>query len=170
MAELSISEFDWGLHSELVKGFHEDLVLLSFPHGHMPREDFLELFRSSDKDGLPAYTRVLREAYDEGVDGMFVWEMDGEAVGWSWLRVHENEFFPEGVYGEICEIHIVPGRRGEGIGTRMMIHAFDWLRARGVNTARVETAATNVAALRLYERFGFEPNYVVLQAELGEGG
>ncbi len=101
---------------------------------------------------------------------MFIWEMDGEAVGWSWLKVHENEFFPEGVYGEICEIYIAPGRRGTGIGTRMMIHAFDWLRARGVKTARVETAATNDAALRLYERFGFEPNYVVLQAELGEGG
>ncbi len=51
MAELSLSEFDWELHSELVKSFHEDLVLLSFPHGHMPREDFLELFRSSEKDG-----------------------------------------------------------------------------------------------------------------------
>ncbi len=117
MAELSISKFDWGLHSELVKGFHEDLKLTSFPHGHMPQEDFLELFRSSEGDGLPASTRVLREAYDRGDDGMFVWDMDGEAVGWSWLRVHENEFFSEGVYGEICEIYIAPGWRGEGIGT-----------------------------------------------------
>ncbi len=46
----------------------------------------------------------------------------------------------------------------------IMIHALDWLRVRGVKTVRVETAATNVTALRLYERFGFEPNYVVLQA------
>lgn len=163
-----MSEFDWSLYSELVKGFNEDLVLLSFPHEHMPREEFLKLFRSSEKDGLPAYTRVLREACDEGEDGMFVWETDDEAVGWSWLRVHENEFFPDGVYGEIYKIYIVPGRRGEGIGTRMMIHAFDWLRARGVKTVRVETAATNEAALRLYERFGFEPNYLMLQTDISK--
>ena len=37
--------------------------------------------------------RELRKAYDEGKDGMFIWEEDDEVVGWSWLRLHENEFF-----------------------------------------------------------------------------
>jgi hypothetical protein len=48
--------------------------------------------------------RGLRKAYDEGKDGMFIWEIEGEVVGWSWLKVYENEFFKEGVYGEINEI------------------------------------------------------------------
>lgn len=57
--------------------------------------------------------RILRKAYEEGKDGMFTWKL-GEAFGWSWLKIHENEFFEEGAYGEANEIYVVSKWRGKG--------------------------------------------------------
>jgi ribosomal protein S18 acetylase RimI-like enzyme len=108
----------------------------------------------------------LRKACDEGKDGMFVWEIADEVVGWSWLKVHENEFFKEGVYGEINEIYVVPRLRRKGVGNTMMIHAHNWFKEKGVNTIRVETAASNKAAITFYKKFGFKPHYISLQKEL----
>ena len=133
-------------------------------------ETYRQLLRSSEKHGLPAYMRVLRKAYDEGKDGMFIWELDGEVVGWSWLKVHENEFFKEGAYGEISEIYVVSKLRRKGVGNILMIHAHNWFKERGVNTIRVETAASNKTAIRFYKKFGFKPNYLSLQKELSKEG
>lgn len=101
-----MKRFSWENHSEMVKGFHEDIVISSFPPKHMTIEVFHEKLRRSEEHGLPAYMRELQRTYDEGKDGMFIWEIEGEVVGWSWLRLHENEFFEEGVYGEINESYV----------------------------------------------------------------
>jgi len=92
-----MKRFSWKRHFEIIKGFHEDIVVSSFTPKHMSMETYREKLRRSGKHGLPAYMCGLRRAYDEGKDGMFVWEIAGEIVGWSWLKVHENEFFKGGV-------------------------------------------------------------------------
>ena len=126
----------------------------------------MQLLRSSEKNGLPAYMRTLKVAYEEGKDGMFIWELKGKIVGWSWLRIYENEFFKEGAYGEINEIYIVPEWRGKGIGKILMKHAEDWFRNKGIKTVRVEALATNEKALAFYRKHGFKPNYITLQKEI----
>ncbi|MGD2201274.1 MAG: GNAT family N-acetyltransferase [Candidatus Bathyarchaeota archaeon] len=166
MDEISFREFDWERHSDIVKGFHEDIVTSSFLPRHMLFEDYLRLLRSSEEHGLPAYMRGLRQAHEERKDGMFVWEREGETVGWSWLKVHENEFFREGIFGEVNEIYVVPRWRQKGFGRTMMEHALEWMRTRGVRTIRVETVASNHAALKFYEEYGFKPNYMILQKEI----
>ena len=168
MDGLAVKRFSWKHHSEIVKGFHEDIVVSSFPPKHMSMEKYLQLLRRSEKHGLPAYMRVLRKAYDEEQDGMFIWELDSEVVGWSWLKVHENEFFKEGAYGEINEIYVVQKFRRKGMGKAIMIHAHNWFKEKGVNTIRVETVASNKTAIMFYKKFGFKPNYISLQKELSK--
>jgi ribosomal-protein-alanine N-acetyltransferase len=97
---------------------------------------------------------------------MFVWENGKDVVGWSWLKVHENEFFREGVFGEVNEIYIVPRWRRKGLGRSMMEHALGWMRDKGIRTVRVETATSNEAALKFYKEYGFKPNYMILQKEI----
>ena len=70
--------------------------------------------------------RMLKAAYEEGKDSVFIWKLEGKIVGWSWLKIYENKFFKEGAYGEINEIYIVPEWRGKGIGKVLMKHAEDW--------------------------------------------
>ena len=168
MDRLVMKRFSWKRHSEIVKVFHEDIVVSSFPPEHMSIEIYRQKLRRSEKYGLPAYMRELRKAYDEGKDGMFIWKIAGEVVSWSWLKVHENEFFKEGVYGEINEIYVVPKLRRKGLGDTMMIHAHNWFKEKGVNTIRVETAASNKTAIRFYKKFGFKPHYLSLQKELSK--
>jgi GNAT superfamily N-acetyltransferase len=160
--------FSWKRHSEIVKGFHEDIIFSSFQPKHMSMEMYRQKLRSSEQHGLPVYTRGLRKAYDEGKDGMFIWEVEGEVVGWSWLKVYENEFFKEGVYGEINEVYVVPKFQRKAVGKTMMIYAHTWFKEKGVNTIRVETAASNKTATILYEKFGFKPYYIALQKELSK--
>lgn len=166
MNTLEVKKFSWISHSEIVKGFHEDIVVSSFQPEYMSMETYLQLLRRSEKHGLPAYMHSLREAYDEGKDGMFIWMIDSEIVGWSWLKIYENEFFKEGVYGEINEIYIIKKFRGKGIGKAMMIHAYNWFKRKGVNIVRVETAASNKTAIKFYEKFGFKPYYISFQKKL----
>ena len=80
----------------------------------------------------------------------------------------KNEFFKEGVYGEINEVYVVPKFQRKAVGKTMMIYAHTWFKEKGVNTIRVETAASNKTATILYEKFGFKPYYIALQKELSK--
>ena len=57
-----------------------------------------------------------------------------------------------------AELHInaLPEARGRGVGSALMARFLDCLRARGVPGVQLGTTARNTAALRLYERFGFQ--------------
>jgi ribosomal-protein-alanine N-acetyltransferase len=46
--------------------------------------------------------------------------------------------------------------RRQGIGERLLIALLDMARARGANEATLEVRPTNMAARRLYEKFGFK--------------
>jgi len=67
-------------------------------------------------------------------------------------------FFAErGSKGELAIESIVvhPAMRGKGIGTRLLKAVFDFARARGFGSVRLEVVDTNPDARRLYERMGF---------------
>ncbi len=164
--KLILRHFSWDLHSEIVKTFHEDIVVSNIRPEHITEQEFKVLLRTSEKHGLPAYMRALREAYDKGEDGMFIWEVEGRVIGWSWLKVYQNEFFKEGVYGEINEIYVIPEWRNRGIGKRIIEHALSWFKDKGVRTIRVEVLASNDEAIRFYKKFGFKPNYMSMQMTL----
>ena len=48
----------------------------------------------------------------------------------------------------------LPTAQGQGVGTRLMLAATDWCRVRRLNTLRVATQLSNLAAMRLYLRCG----------------
>jgi len=53
------------------------------------------------------------------------------------------------------ELYVVPERRGEGHGRRLMETALDVARQRGATTMELGTAVSDVAARGLYESLGF---------------
>jgi len=58
--------------------------------------------------------------------------------------------------GELANIAIIPERRGSGLGARLLDHVMEVARVRGVEKLFLEVRASNVAAIGLYERVGFE--------------
>jgi len=66
-------------------------------------------------------------------------------------------FVERGSKGELAIESIVvhPAMRGQGIGTRLLKAVFEFARAKGFGSARLEVVDTNPDARRLYERMGF---------------
>ena len=80
----------------------------------------------------------------------------GELVGSCWTRVHE----PTGADPELGEIFVIgvhPRHHGHGTGAALVLAGLDHLAAQGVATGMLWVEADNAAALRLYDRLGFEP-------------
>ncbi|MBB4660677.1 GNAT family N-acetyltransferase [Conexibacter arvalis] len=55
----------------------------------------------------------------------------------------------------LAELYVVPERRGEGLGRALMTATLELARAEGADTIDLGTSEDDVAARRLYERFGF---------------
>jgi ribosomal protein S18 acetylase RimI-like enzyme len=59
-------------------------------------------------------------------------------------------------YGEIKRMYMRPGFRGLGHGKLLLDHLADYARSRGVGVVRLETGIHQAAAIRMYERAGFQ--------------
>ncbi|MEC9346598.1 MAG: GNAT family acetyltransferase [Pseudomonadota bacterium] len=57
-----------------------------------------------------------------------------------------------------------PGRRGQGIGRKLVAAAEDWLRERGCPKVELLVRDGNLAALGFYERIGYEEQAVTVKA------
>lgn len=59
-------------------------------------------------------------------------------------------------YGELKRMYVRPRFRGLGFGRLLVDHLADHARAHGVGLLRLETGIHQTAAIRLYERLGFQ--------------
>lgn len=87
--------------------------------------------------------------WDYDLDASLVARDEGEDVGICMLAVRGADAWIGGV-------GIVTGRRGEGIGERLMREAEAAARERGVERLWLEVLVQNEPAIRLYEKLGFE--------------
>lgn len=58
--------------------------------------------------------------------------------------------------GTISGVYVRPALRQQGIGRRLMQACTDWAQARGVEQLKLAVVNTNIAAIRLYARCGFQ--------------
>ena len=58
----------------------------------------------------------------------------------------------------LARVTVAPFFQGSGVGTRLLAHAFEGYRRRGLNMISLNTQADNSASKKLYQRFGFRPN------------
>ncbi len=59
-------------------------------------------------------------------------------------------------YGEVKRMYVRPQFRGLGFGSLMLNHLAEHARQQGVEVLRLETGIYQLAAISLYERFGFQ--------------
>lgn len=58
--------------------------------------------------------------------------------------------------GELANIALTPDRRGEGLGSHLLRRVMGIGRDRGVQKLFLEVRASNLGAIDLYQRFGFQ--------------
>jgi putative acetyltransferase len=80
----------------------------------------------------------------------FVLRANGTPAGCGGIQLFGSE------YGELKRMYVRPGFRGLGYGKLLLDHLSDYARAHGVGVLRLETGIHQPAAIRLYERTGFQ--------------
>lgn len=99
---------------------------------------------------LPWPERSFRfEITDNPASRAWVAELDGRIVGMivAWLLVDE---------AHIATIAAHPEFRRQGIASRLLIHALEYMRSEGARTSVLEVRESNAAAQEMYRKFGFE--------------
>jgi ribosomal protein S18 acetylase RimI-like enzyme len=87
--------------------------------------------------------------------GAWLIESAGETVGYLVLTICFSLEF-HGRFALLDEFYLVDSARGQGIGTLALGFVEQECRIRGLKAVRLEVGRTNLRALGLYRRAGFE--------------
>jgi GNAT superfamily N-acetyltransferase len=88
----------------------------------------------------------------------FVAEEQGRVLGYLHAQVEANDpAYETPRFGVIVDVIVCEDRRREGIGTRLLESAKEWLSSTGVNEYRVAIPAASADAAHLFERDGVAP-------------
>ena len=79
----------------------------------------------------------------------------GQVIGFCWIVLYNPG---TGLEGEVAELYVAEGHRGQGVGEMLVREAVRLFAERGVTLGYVWTRADNEVAIRLYANAGFEPN------------
>ena len=97
-----------------------------------------------------SFWRAALAEWDPELDAVFLAEEAGEAVGFACVRREAEAAGPL-----LDNLHVLPERKGEGIGRRLIRAAAAWLAAKEPGAAlRLGVWKDNVAARRFYARLG----------------
>ncbi len=105
---------------------------------------------------------VRRELYLEllAEPGAFVQiaEVAGAPVGYALVHMRgPEESWTTGPVAELETLAVLPGHRGNGIGTALVEAVYGELRRLGIGHLGVGVIAANAEAIRFYERLGLMP-------------
>ena len=107
---------------------------------------------------------ALREWPDQEA---FVAEVDGAVVGL--CHVQGVRLLASDGYVEIQALVVSSACQGQGIGKRLVAHAWDWAFARGYERVRLRSNVVREAAHAFYEHLGFEKAKASYAFELRRG-
>jgi putative acetyltransferase len=80
----------------------------------------------------------------------FIARVDDKAVGCGGVAFFDG-------FAEVKRMFVRKASRGDGVAQALLAHIESVTRAAGVELLRLETGVRQPAAMRLYERFGFQP-------------
>ena len=126
----------------------------------------------------PEQGRVSRADLDELIaedwfdaDDFLLLRIDGELVGYCWLKVTGDAAETDSAdgsdnadnVGEFYVVGVDPQRQGEGLGRRLTVAGLAWLRQRGIRSSHLYVDGDNTAAVKLYRSLGFVDHSIDIQ-------
>jgi ribosomal protein S18 acetylase RimI-like enzyme len=100
-------------------------------------------YPSASRHGL-SVERLLSEAV-----AFFVLRSQGTPAGCGGVKLFDG-------YGELKRMYLREQFRGQGFAQMMLDHLAGYTRAQGITTLRLETGIHQHAAIRMYQRAGFQ--------------
>jgi GNAT superfamily N-acetyltransferase len=117
--------------------------------------DAIALINELEAHLEPLYPSASRHGYSveklivQAV-AFFVLRADGSPAGCGGIQMVGTE------YGELKRMYVRPSFRGLGFGKLLLDHLADYARGHGIGLLRLETGVHQEAAIKLYEREGFQ--------------
>lgn len=93
--------------------------------------------------------RLIKEFEDNSFLKHFVYEIDGEILGFYIISNIADLV-------EIFTIAVDKGHREEGIGYKLLDHIINYAKENGASEIWLEVATKNIAAINLYQKYGFK--------------
>jgi len=138
----------------LQKDHDEDVRLLTW----LLNETFNEHFNFRPDTVEEVRSFLFSDLYFDKVKEIFFAELDGESVGYIGAGIDEKYNLEKNVLrGDIFTIGVLKKHRRIGIGARLMLHALETFRAKGMTKATLGVDDYNpTKAIGLYEKVGFK--------------
>jgi mycothiol synthase len=101
---------------------------------------------------------LLQRENEEWFDaaGFLLHERDSRLAGFCWTKLHQPDPLVVDIDGEIYVIAVHPDFHGMGLGKSLTIAGLQYLHSIGASRGMLYVDATNHAAVRLYEKLGFQ--------------
>ena len=138
----------------LQKDRDEDIELLTW----LLNETFNEHFNFRPDTVEEVRSFLFSDLYYNKVKEIFFAELDGESIGYIGAGIDEKYNLEKNVQrGDIFTIGVLKKYRQRGVGARLMLHALETFRAKGMTKATLGVDDYNpTKAIRLYEKVGFK--------------
>ena len=140
------------------KATNKDITAIS----ELYREQFREMARLIPdfiKEGDQS-TEFLEKTVSDDHSDIFVYENEGEVVGFILLQAKTRpdfSFMLPGKYCYIMDIIVTGTHRGKGFGTALMNVAKEWAKEKECSFINLDVLVNNPGAIKLYEKLGFIP-------------
>lgn len=127
---------------------------------HLLHDDVLGHQReNASEHDLAPYRRAFRALDDSADYAVWLMEAGGEVIGCYQLMHLPHLSFQGGLRTQIESVRIATGRRGQGLGKRLIAHAVQEAKARGAKIVQLTSNKERTEAARFYRAFGFEPTH-----------
>ena len=94
-------------------------------------------------------------------------EVDSQIVASGYARIESSEtYLKHDEHSYLGFMYVVPEHRGKGINGMIVYELEAWSRSRGVTEMQLEVYAANAAAIKAYEKAGYEPLILTMRKGL----
>lgn len=119
----------------------------------------------------PGYVDSLLAGCRDHGGGIIIAEIAGSVVGYAVVEttVRDESIDEEPyTYAYVADVVVTEGRRGNGVGRRLLSACEDIAAKAGARWLRISALAANERARALYRRFGFTEHLITLEKRIGE--
>ena len=123
-------------------------------------------FNSSIKKGKTTYYNLEQLISSDNVH-VIVAEVSGTIIGTGYAQIRESKVSLEhDNHSYLGFMFVAPEHRGKGINQNIIDRLISWSKSKGVHDHYLEVYSQNVAAIKAYQKAGFEP--CVIEMKLSE--
>lgn len=119
-------------------------------------KDLLNLWQEIEEDMKPT-TCFFHENIRNGNALFWTLSQDNKIIGeiYVFKKLLDDDFSDGVDTAYLCSFRIIKEFRGQGLGTKLLSVALDYIKDMGFNTATIGVDETKTDNIRLYKRMGF---------------